>query len=142
MKDGTFRVNGSKCYITNASYAKFLALTAVTNRTEGKKEISAIIVPTEARGFTVIDNYEKMGLHASNTTELVLEDVEVPEENLLGVRGEGFKQFLMTLDGEELELEQWPLESLKLRMKKHCHMRRKESNLGKLFHRFKQFSLN
>lgn len=56
-------------------------------------------MPTEARGFTVIDNYEKMGLHASNTTELVLEDVEVPEENLLGVRGEGFKQFLMTLDG-------------------------------------------
>ncbi|MER2255945.1 MAG: acyl-CoA dehydrogenase family protein, partial [Priestia megaterium] len=99
LKDGTFRINGSKCYITNASYAKFLALTAVTNRTEGKKEISAIIVPTEARGFTVIDNYEKMGLHASNTTELVLEDVEVPEENLLGVRGEGFKQFLMTLDG-------------------------------------------
>ncbi|MDR4191130.1 acyl-CoA dehydrogenase, partial [Bacillus pseudomycoides] len=99
LKDGTFRINGSKCYITNASYAEFLALTAVTNRTEGKKEISAIIVPTEARGFTVIDNYEKMGLHASNTTELVLEDVEVPEENLLGVRGEGFKQFLMTLDG-------------------------------------------
>ncbi|MHA2958439.1 acyl-CoA dehydrogenase family protein [Priestia megaterium] len=99
LKDGAFRINGSKCYITNASYAKFLALTAVTNRTEGKKEISAIIVPTEARGFTVIDNYEKMGLHASNTTELVLEDVEVPEENLLGVRGEGFKQFLMTLDG-------------------------------------------
>ncbi|MDM8148994.1 acyl-CoA dehydrogenase family protein [Priestia megaterium] len=99
LKDGTFRINGSKCYITNASYAKFLALTAVTNRTEGKKEISAIIVPTEARGFTVIDNYEKMGLHASNTTELVLEDVEVPEENLLGLRGEGFKQFLMTLDG-------------------------------------------
>lgn len=99
LKNGAFRINGSKCYITNASYAKFLALTAVTNRTEGKKEISAIIVPTEARGFTVIDNYEKMGLHASNTTELVLEDVEVPEENLLGVRGEGFKQFLMTLDG-------------------------------------------
>lgn len=142
LKDGTFRINGSKCYITNASYAKFLALTAVTNRTEGKKEISAIIVPTEARGFTVIDNYEKMGLHASNTTELVLEDVEVPEENLLGVRGEGFKQFLMTLDGEELELGQWPLESLKRLMKKHCHMRRKESSLGKLFHRFKRFSLN
>ena len=74
-------------------------------------------MPTEARGFTVIDNYEKMGLHASNTTELVLEDVEVPEENLLGVRGEGFKQFLMTLDGEELELGQWPLESLKRLMK-------------------------
>jgi alkylation response protein AidB-like acyl-CoA dehydrogenase len=76
-----------------------LALTAITGRENGKKEISAIIVPTKAKGFKVIDNYEKMGLHSSNTTELVLEDVEVPKENLLGKRGDGFKQFLVTLDG-------------------------------------------
>jgi alkylation response protein AidB-like acyl-CoA dehydrogenase len=56
-------------------------------------------VPTDAQGFTVIDNYEKMGLNASNTTELVLEDVRVPTEHLLGKKGEGFKQFLITLDG-------------------------------------------
>lgn len=56
-------------------------------------------MPTDAAGFSVIDNYEKMGLHASNTTELILEDVKVPEENLLGKKGEGFKQFLKTLDG-------------------------------------------
>lgn len=98
-RDGQFTINGNKCYITNASYAKFLALTAITDRSEGKKEISAIIVPTDAPGFKVIDNYEKMGLNSSNTTELILEDVVVPAENLLGKKGNGFRQFLMTLDG-------------------------------------------
>ncbi|EIT85202.1 acyl-CoA dehydrogenase [Fictibacillus macauensis ZFHKF-1] len=92
-------INGSKCYITNASYAKHLALTAITGNEHGKKEISAIIVPTDAKGFTVIDNYEKLGLHSSNTTELVIDGVTVPKENLLGKQGEGFKQFLITLDG-------------------------------------------
>lgn len=92
-------INGSKCFITNASYAKFLALTAVTDKEKGTKGITAFIVPTDAPGFTVIDNYEKLGLHSSNTTELVIDGVRVPEENILGKRGEGFKQFLITLDG-------------------------------------------
>lgn len=94
-----FIINGSKVFITNASYAKYLAITAITDVKEGKKEISAIIVPTDAEGFKVIDNYEKMGLNASNTTELVLDNVRVSKENLLGKRGDGFKQFLVTLDG-------------------------------------------
>lgn len=98
-EDDMFVINGNKCFITNASYAKHLSLTAITGEKDGKKEISAIIVPTSTDGFSIIDNYEKMGLHSSNTTELVLEDVRVPVENLLGKRGEGFKQFLMTLDG-------------------------------------------
>jgi alkylation response protein AidB-like acyl-CoA dehydrogenase len=92
-------INGSKCFITNASYAKFLALTAVTDKEKGTKGITAFIVPTDAPGFTVIDNYEKLGLHSSNTTELVIDGVRVPEENILGKKGEGFKQFLITLDG-------------------------------------------
>ncbi|MDI2588139.1 acyl-CoA dehydrogenase family protein [Psychrobacillus sp. NEAU-3TGS] len=96
---GDFVINGNKSFITNASYAKHLALTAITAVKDGKKEISAIIVPTDAEGFTVINNYEKMGLNASNTTELVLENVRVPQENLLGKRGNGFRQFLVTLDG-------------------------------------------
>jgi len=98
-KDGEYVINGNKCFITNASYAKYLAITAVTGQSEGKKDISAIIVPTDSPGLTVIDQYEKMGLHASNTTELVLQDVHVPMSQLLGKQGEGFKQFLATLDG-------------------------------------------
>jgi len=94
-----FVINGSKVYITNASYAKHLAITAITSMKDGQKEISAIIIPTDAKGFTIIDKYEKMGLNASNTTELVFNNVRVPKENLLGVRGSGFRQFLVTLDG-------------------------------------------
>jgi len=99
QQGGEWVINGSKCFITNASHAKFLALTAVSDKDKGSRGITAFIVPTDAPGFTVIDNYEKLGLHSSNTTELLLEDVRVPEENILGKRGEGFKQFLITLDG-------------------------------------------
>ncbi|WP_342510183.1 acyl-CoA dehydrogenase family protein [Sporosarcina sp. FSL K6-2383] len=100
VEDGDdFVITGSKVFITNASYAKHLAITAITGTVDGEKEISAIIVPTDAPGFTIINNYEKMGLNASNTTELVLDHVRVPKTNLLGERGNGFRQFLVTLDG-------------------------------------------
>jgi alkylation response protein AidB-like acyl-CoA dehydrogenase len=99
VDNDVYVINGSKCFITNASYAKHLALTAVTGTVDGRKEISAIIVPTDTKGFSIVDKYEKMGLNASNTTELVLEDVRVPLDHLLGKKGEGFKQFLITLDG-------------------------------------------
>lgn len=92
-------INGSKCFITNASYASFLALTAVTEKDKGSRGITAFIVPTDAPGFSVLANYDKLGLHSSNTTELVLENVRIPKENILGKQGEGFKQFLITLDG-------------------------------------------
>jgi len=99
LKDDRYTINGSKVFITNASFAKHLALTAITDVIDGTKEISAIIVPTDSEGFTINSNYEKMGLNASNTTELILENVSVPKENLLGKKGNGFKQFLITLDG-------------------------------------------
>lgn len=92
-------INGSKCFITNASYAKIVPITTVTGKQDGKKEITAIIVPTDSKGFSIDEPYDKMGLNASNTTQLFFEDVHVPKENVLGKRGEGFKQFLVTLDG-------------------------------------------
>jgi alkylation response protein AidB-like acyl-CoA dehydrogenase len=104
LEEGEWVINGSKCYITNASYAKFVTITAVTDKGKGTRGISDIIVPTGTPGFTVTASYEKMGLHGSNTTELSFADARVPEGNLLGVRGEGFKQFLVVLDGGRIAI--------------------------------------
>ncbi len=104
LENGEWVINGSKIYITNASYAKFVTITAVTDKGKGTRGISDIIVPTDAPGFTVTAGFEKMGLHGSNTTELYFDDVRVPEKNLVGVRGEGFKQFLVVLDGGRIAI--------------------------------------
>lgn len=95
-------INGSKCFITNAGYSKFLTITAVTEKGIGTKGISTFIVPTDAPGFEIRSNYEKMGLHSSNTTELFFDNVRIPKENLLGPLNGGFKQIMKVLDGGRL----------------------------------------
>jgi len=98
-------INGEKSFITNASYAKTLIVTAVTGKDErGKNIISAIIVPTDTEGVTITSNYDKMGVRGSDTAQIVLEDVRVPVENLLGDPEAGFKQFLSTLDGGRISI--------------------------------------
>lgn len=104
LEDGEWVINGSKCFITNASYSDFITITALTDKDKGTRGISAIVVPTDAPGFTVRAGYEKMGLHGSNTNELFFDDVRVPEKNLVGARGEGFKQFLKVLDGGRIAI--------------------------------------
>lgn len=74
-----------------------MVLTAVTDKEN--RGISAFIVPTDTPGFATGKPYEKMGMRASNTAELILENVRIPKENLLGPLNSGFKQFLSTLDG-------------------------------------------
>ncbi|WP_227937890.1 acyl-CoA dehydrogenase family protein [Alkalihalobacillus deserti] len=104
--DGDYYViNGEKCWITNAGYAKCVIVTAKTGVDDrGKSIISAFIVPTGIEGFQIRCNYEKMGVRASNTCELVLENVKVPKENVLGDLTKGFKQFLYTLDGGRISI--------------------------------------
>lgn len=98
-------INGEKCWITNAQYSRQVIVTAVTGKDErGKNIISAIIVPTNTPGFTIRSNYDKMGVRASNTCELVFENVRVPKENVLGDPKKGFKQFLYTLDGGRISI--------------------------------------
>ncbi|WP_042348478.1 acyl-CoA dehydrogenase family protein [Bacillus massiliigorillae] len=98
-------INGEKCWITNASYAKTITVTAVTGKDErGKNIISAIIVPAGTPGMTITSPYEKMGVRASNTSQIVLENVRVPKENILGDSRKGFKQFLYTLDGGRISI--------------------------------------
>ena len=90
-------INGSKIFITNGGYAKTVVLTALTDK--ANRGISAFIVPADTPGFKVSKAYDKLGMRASNTVELILEDVRVPAENLLGPLHHGFRQFLSTLDG-------------------------------------------
>jgi alkylation response protein AidB-like acyl-CoA dehydrogenase len=90
-------INGNKVFITNGGYAKYVVLTAVTDK--ASRGISAFIVPTDTPGFRTSRPYEKMGMRASNTVELILENVRVPKDHLLGPLNAGFKQFLSTLDG-------------------------------------------
>jgi len=92
-------LNGSKRFITNAGVAGTYIVTAVTDREADTGKISAFIVEAETPGFSVGRMEEKMGLHASNTGELLFEDCRIPVENLLGNEGEGDKLFLKTLDG-------------------------------------------
>lgn len=93
-------INGSKSFITNSgtSVTSFVTVTAITGETDGRKEISAIIVPNGTPGFQVGKSYRKMGWRHSDTHELAFNDCRVPAENLLGERGDGYKNFLKILD--------------------------------------------
>jgi alkylation response protein AidB-like acyl-CoA dehydrogenase len=97
---GEWVINGSKSFITNSgtSITSFVTVTAVTASEDDRKEISAIIVPTGTEGFEVGPGYRKMGWWHSDTRELAFNDCRVPQENLLGSRGDGFKNFLKILD--------------------------------------------
>ncbi|HET9879676.1 MAG TPA: acyl-CoA dehydrogenase [Candidatus Limnocylindria bacterium] len=92
-------LNGGKRFITNAGVAGTYVVTAVTDREEQTGKISAFIVEADTPGFSIGRMEEKMGLHASNTGELIFTDCRIPAENLLGEEGEGDKLFLRTLDG-------------------------------------------
>jgi butyryl-CoA dehydrogenase len=92
-------INGSKRFITNAGVAGTYIVTALTDREQDSGRISAFIVEADTPGFSIGRMEEKMGLHASNTGELLFDDCRIPADNLLGDEGEGDKLFLKTLDG-------------------------------------------
>ncbi|REJ09624.1 MULTISPECIES: acyl-CoA dehydrogenase [Halobacillus] len=105
LKGDHYVINGEKCWITNAEYARSITVTAVSGKREdGKNIISAFIVPKDTPGMTITSPYDKMGVRGSNTSEIILEDVKVPKENILGDPEKGFKQFLYTLDGGRISI--------------------------------------
>ena len=104
-EDGQWVIDGSKQFITNSGtpITSLVTITAVTGQkraADGRTvpELSSIIVPTGTPGLTVLPSYDKVGWHTSDTHPLLLEDVRVPEENLLGQQGRGFANFLASLD--------------------------------------------
>lgn len=102
LQDGHWIINGSKKWITNSGTEITAGVTVMAKtgeRENGKPELTAIIVPQETPGYARGPLYEKLGWRASDQHPLYFEDCRVPEENLLGERGQGFRQFLQTLDG-------------------------------------------
>jgi alkylation response protein AidB-like acyl-CoA dehydrogenase len=102
LEGGEWVVNGTKIFITNAG-TDLTACATITART-GEGEISNIVVPNGTPGYVVSAPMRKMGWRASDTRELSFEDCRVPEGNLLGPRGAGFKQFLEILDGGRISV--------------------------------------
>ncbi|NBU21551.1 acyl-CoA dehydrogenase [bacterium] len=97
--EGGYKIRGTKNWITNGKEADFCILFATIDRSLGHKGICAFIVDTRSPGFQVSKLEDKLGITASSTAQLFFDDVFVPEENLLGKRGEGLKIALSTLDG-------------------------------------------
>jgi len=92
-------LNGSKIFITNGGVAETFIIFAMTDKSQGTKGISAFIVEKAFPGFSVGKHENKMGIRASSTTELVMEDCIVPKENLIGRESKGFGIAMKTLDG-------------------------------------------
>ena len=91
-------INGTKCFITNSTYAEIFVVFASTNREAGVKGLSAFIVERNRPGFSVDKHEDKMGIRTSDTASLVFDNVRIPADHLLGKEGEGFKYAMQTLD--------------------------------------------
>ena len=108
LQGGEWVIDGSKQFITNSGteITAGVTITAVTGRRDGSQrgEISALLVPQGTPGFTVEPAYRKLGWHASDTHPLTFDGCRVPEANLLGQRGGGYKQFLHTLTGGRIAI--------------------------------------
>jgi len=104
LHDGCWTLNGSKAFITNASVGSTAVVMARTDPDKKSKGISAFILEKGMPGFTAGRPYRKLGLHASDTAELIFEDARVPAENLLGERGQGFVQAMQVLEGGRIAM--------------------------------------
>jgi alkylation response protein AidB-like acyl-CoA dehydrogenase len=103
-KGDTWVLNGSKTFITNGGYADCAVVLAVTDKEKGTKGISAFVVEKGTKGFRPGRKENKLGLRASDTSELIFEDCEIPAENLIGKEGEGFKDAMRVLDGGRISI--------------------------------------
>jgi alkylation response protein AidB-like acyl-CoA dehydrogenase len=103
-KNGCYVLNGAKTFITNGHYADLAVIIAVTDKNKGTHGLSAFVVEKGTKGFRPGKKENKLGLRASDTSELIFEDCEIPEENLLGAEGEGFIDAMRVLDGGRISI--------------------------------------
>ena len=103
-KGDRYILNGNKVFITNGRYADVTVVIAVTDKSKGTHGLSAFIVEKGTKGFRPGKKENKLGLRASDTSELIFEDCEIPAENLLGNEGEGFIDAMRVLDGGRISI--------------------------------------
>src|SRR5580698_8313843 len=103
-KGDRYVLNGNKTFITNGHIADVAVVIAVTDKSKGTHGLSAFVVEKGTPGFRPGKKENKLGLRASDTSELIFEDCEIPEENLLGVEGEGFIDAMRVLDGGRISI--------------------------------------
>ncbi len=132
----SFILNGTKNFITNGKEANIAVVFAMTDKAKGHKGISAFIVPTDVKGFTVSRLEHKLGIRASSTAQIMLEDVRLTKKNLLGGVGDGFKVAMSTLDGGRIGIASQALGIARAAMEESIEFAKQREAFGQLIHNF------
>ncbi|MGL4772366.1 MAG: acyl-CoA dehydrogenase [Clostridium sp.] len=124
-------LNGSKIFITNGGVAETFIIFAMTDKSKGTKGISAFIVEKDFPGFSIGKKEDKLGIRASSTTELIMENCVVPKENLLGQEGKGFGIAMKTLDGGRIGIAAQALGIATGALEEAIHYMKERKQFGK-----------
>ena len=135
-KGDTWVLNGNKTFITNGHYADVAVVIAVTDKTQGTHGLSAFVVEKGAPGFRPGKKENKLGLRASDTSELIFEDCEIPAENLLGNLGEGFVDSMRVLDGGRISIAALSLGIARGALEASLHYVKERRQFGKAIAEF------
>src|SRR5699024_7638217 len=143
-KDDAYILNGEKYFVSNANYSQTIIVTAISDfRATGEKVVSSIIVPTDSEGVTISTEYDKMGVRGSDTARVTLENVSVPEENLLGDKEHGFRQFFSAIDGGRIAMAALGLGIAEAALEKSLAYAKERKQFGRTISNFQaiQFKL-
>ncbi|MCL4467984.1 MAG: acyl-CoA dehydrogenase [Deltaproteobacteria bacterium] len=137
VQDGdNFILNGTKNFITNGKEANIAIVFAMTDKAKGHKGISAFIVPTDVKGFTVSRLEHKLGIRASSTAQIMIEDMKLSKKNLLGNVGDGFKVAMSTLDGGRIGIAAQALGIARAAMEESVEFAKQREAFGQMIHNF------
>ena len=135
-RKGGWALNGTKTFCTNGHYADVLVVIAVTDRAAHTHGLSAFVVEKDAKGFRPGKKENKLGLRASDTSELIFEDCEIPVENLLGNLGEGFVDSMRVLDGGRISIAALSLGIARGALEASLHYVKERRQFGKAIAEF------